>query len=98
MHCILISRSLLRPEVGLRQDAKRTVLRKKLYLQVLEEPNGEIKILANPFLMDFDKPLTIVVGDKKKTVELKPDKTIVEESLNETGDMLLGWADEISVE
>lgn len=35
------------------------------------DPNGEIKILASPFMMDFDKPLTIVMGDKEKTVNLK---------------------------
>ena len=68
-----------------------------VYLNVMDDPNGEIMILASPFLMDFDRPLTIVMGDEEMTVELKADKKIIEDSLKETGDVLLAWADEISV-
>ena len=59
--------------------------------------NGDITILANPFLIDFDRPLNIETAHGKRTVDLHADMEIVKASMQETGDMYLSWADEIVV-
>ena len=70
----------------------------KVYLEVEDEPNGEIKLLATPGLMDFDRPLTVETDKGEFTVDLKADKDIINASIRETGDMNLAWADEIEVD
>ena len=67
-----------------------------VYLET-EDLNGEITILANPFLMDFDRPLGIVTGAGEMTVDLNADPDTVKRAISETGDLYLSWADEIKV-
>lgn len=59
--------------------------------------NGDIIVLANPFLMDFDRSLTVNYQGKELTVELEAKKDVITSSVNETGDPFLSWADEITV-
>ncbi|MCR5747403.1 MAG: hypothetical protein K6G03_06805 [Lachnospiraceae bacterium] len=59
--------------------------------------NGSFSILATPFLMDFKRPLTIITPNGEYTKELKADKDVIEASIKETGDMYLGWAQEIPI-
>lgn len=68
-----------------------------VYVEISEEVNGEISLLANPFLMDFDRPLNVVTLTDEFSVELKADPEIMAESVRETGDMYLSWADEIAI-
>ncbi|WP_049945842.1 alpha/beta hydrolase [Butyrivibrio sp. LC3010] len=68
-----------------------------VYLDEIDDVNGEITILANPLMMDFDRPLTVQTPNEEITVDLKPDKKIMEESVKETGDFNLAWADEVTV-
>ena len=59
--------------------------------------NGEIKILATPYIMDLSRPLTIITPNTEMTVELKIDKDIIAKSVAQTGDPYLCWTDEISI-
>ncbi len=59
--------------------------------------DGEITLLATPFLMDFDRPLTVITPDESFTVDLNADDETILNSINETGDVYLSWADEITV-
>ena len=63
----------------------------------LDKVNGDITILANPLLMDFNRPLTIVTPNGEQTVELGIDDDIAAASVRETGDFYLSWVDEIKV-
>ncbi len=58
--------------------------------------NGDIAILANPFLMDFGRPLTVKTSEGEYVVKLEAKEDIIRKSLSETGDIYLSWADEIS--
>lgn len=60
--------------------------------------NGEVTILANPYLMDFDRPLTVITPGGEQTIELQPREDIARDSVRETGDFFLSWADEITVQ
>ncbi len=60
-----------------------------------ENVNGDFSILATPFLMDFSRPLTIITSNGEYPIELNADKDVVAASIKETGDMYLGWAQEI---
>ncbi len=66
-------------------------------IQELDTVNGDITILANPRLMDFDRPLTIVTPDGDQTVDLEIDEDIAAASVRETGDPFLSWVYEIPV-
>ena len=59
--------------------------------------NGDVTILANPFLMDFDRPLTVETAEGSFTVDLEADSEVIENSIIETGDIFLSWADEVKV-
>ena len=59
--------------------------------------NGDVTILANPFLMDFDRPLTVETAEGSFTVDLEADSEVIENSIIETGDIFLSWADEVEV-
>ena len=68
-----------------------------VYLEEVDEINGDITILANPFLVDFDRPLTVVTAEDEFTTDLNPDSGIIAGSIRETGDIFLCWADEVRV-
>ena len=68
-----------------------------VYLEEVDEINGDITILANPFLMDFDRPLTVVTVEDEFSTDLNPDSGIIAGSIRETGDIFLCWADEVRV-
>ncbi len=59
--------------------------------------NGAFSILANPFLMDFDRPLRIVTDSGEYTENIKADPEVIARALNETGDPFLAWSAEIPV-
>ena len=59
--------------------------------------NGEIRILATPYIMDFSRPLTIITPDKEMTVDIEIDEDIIAKSVVQTGDPYLCWTDEISI-
>ena len=59
--------------------------------------NGEITVLATPFIMDYSRPLTIMTQDQSMTVDLKVDEDIIAGSLEKTGDVYLAWTDEITI-
>jgi len=59
--------------------------------------NGDVTILANPFLIDFDRPLTVETAEGSFTVDLEADSEVIENSIIETGDIFLSWADEVKV-
>ena len=63
----------------------------------MDDPSGDITILASPFMVDFDRPLTIMTPNDEVVKELKADREIIDKSLKETGDINLAWADEITV-
>ena len=66
-------------------------------IDVQEEPDGELSVLVNPFLMDLDRPLTVVCGDQERTFDIEADADVVSRSLGETGDPYLAWVYEISL-
>ena len=68
-----------------------------VYLEAEDGVEGDITILANPFLMDFDRPLTVETASGSFTVDLHSDSDIISSSINETGDIYLSWADEVTV-
>ena len=68
-----------------------------VYLEEVDEINGDITILASPFLFDFDRPLTVVTAEGEFTTDLKPDSDIIADSVRQTGDIYLSWADEVDV-
>ena len=68
-----------------------------IVVESLDEPGGDITILLSPFLVDFDRPLTIMTPNDEIVKEPKADKEIIDNSLKETGDINLAWADEITV-
>ena len=57
--------------------------------------NGDFSILANPFLMDFSRPLTVRTPSGSCTVPLSMDAGTIASSIRETGDPFLAWAQEI---
>lgn len=59
--------------------------------------NGEFSVLANPYLMDFDRPLRIVTESGEYTENLTADPDTARRSLEETGDPGLAWLAEIPV-
>ena len=67
-------------------------------IDVIENVNGEITVLANPRLFDFDRPLTIVTPNGEQTIDLEIDENIAAASVRETGDYYLSWVYEIPVE
>ena len=69
-----------------------------VYIEYIDEPNGNITILANPLMMDFDRPLTVVTEKGQRTVDLTVDKNITVESIHETADPYLSWVCEIPVD
>ncbi len=69
-----------------------------VYLKTDGKVNGAYSVLANPNLMDYDRPLKIVTETGEKTVELEADPETVARSLKETGDPYLAWTMEIPVE
>ena len=64
-------------------------------LEGADSLNGEISILANPFLMDFSRPLTVRTASGTCTVDLVMDAQTIASSIRETGDPFLAWAQEI---
>jgi hypothetical protein len=66
-------------------------------IDVKEEPDGELSVLVTPFLMDLDRPLTVVCGDQERTFDIEADADVVSRSLGETGDPYLAWVYEISL-
>ena len=68
-----------------------------VYLESDGNVKGEVKILANPSMMDFSRPLTIVAKDQEWTVTLEANLDIAAASIRETGDINLAWADEVYV-
>ena len=66
-------------------------------LQTDGKVNGEIKVLATPFIMDLSKPLTIITPDTEMTVDLKIDKDIIAKAVAQTQDPYLSWTDEIPI-
>ncbi len=66
-------------------------------LEIDGELDADLTILASPYLMDFDRPLTVETDNDSFTVDLKADEEIIDKSINETGDLFLSWADEITV-
>ena len=70
----------------------------KVTIDVIKNVNGKITVLANPRLIDFNRPLTIVTPKGEQTVELEIDKDIAAASVRETGDIYLSWVYEIPVE
>ena len=68
-----------------------------VYLEAEDGVEGDITILANPFLMDFDRPLTVETASGSFTVDLHSDSDIISSSISETGDIYLSWADEVTV-
>lgn len=61
------------------------------------EVNAEISILANPFLFDFSRELTVITPNDQFSVELEADQDTIADSVAETGDLFLSWADEVKV-
>ncbi len=59
--------------------------------------NGSFSVLANPYLMDFDRPLRIITDSGEYTENLTADPETAARSLQETGDPFLAWMAEISV-
>lgn len=61
------------------------------------EVKGEISILANPFLFDFSRELTVITPKDQFSVQLEADRDTIADSVAETGDLFLSWADEVKV-
>ncbi len=59
--------------------------------------SGDIYILATPMLMDFSRPLKIVTPEGEFSADLEADEQTIRDSLSETGDAFLSWADEVKV-
>ena len=59
--------------------------------------NGEIRILATPYIMDLSRPLTIITPNTEMTVDLEIDEDIIAKSVAQTADPYLCWTDEISI-
>ncbi len=66
-----------------------------LTLEGTDTLNGDFSILANPFLMDFSRPLTVRTHSGSCTVPLSMDAGTIASSIRETGDPFLAWAQEI---
>ena len=59
--------------------------------------SGDIYILATPMLMDFSRPLKVVTPEGEFSADLEADEQTIRDSLSETGDAFLSWADEVKV-
>ena len=62
-----------------------------------EDFASEYSILINPRLVDVSRPVRIVTPEGERTVEVAPDREILEASLRETGDPYLAWVQEINM-
>ena len=61
-----------------------------------DDVNGDFSILINPHMVDFSQPVNFVTPSGIKTLELSPDPEMIRESIAETGDENLAWAQKVS--
>ncbi len=59
--------------------------------------NGEFSVVANPLMMDFDRPLRIVTDEGEYEETLQADMDVIRGSLEQTGDPYLAWAAEVPI-
>ena len=61
-----------------------------------DDVNGDFDILIDPHMVDFSRPVNFVTPEDIIILNLTPDPEIIKDSIAQTGDLNLAWAQKVS--